>query len=392
MKKINYWIILVLLVYGFIELFSYGGLLFLGKFRNLEYEPVDTISARHQKIINGLIDQKSNYFIFSPTLGWSIKKNGSSGFYLANSAAIRSDREYAIAPPRGVLRISTFGDSFTHCSDVKNNETWQAVMESYDSNMEVLNFGVGGYGLDQAYLRYLEDGRQYQSNIILIGYMSENIMRNVNTYRPFYIPDTGFPLTKPRFMVKNGVLSLIPNPINSLHDYKMLLVHSRDTLSRIGANDYYFKRRYSSNAFDWSPTVKLVTLLIQGFDRKSADENIYINGQYNENSEAFKVTKKIFDEFYNTSITNKSMPIILVFPNRDDITQYRMGNLKSYSPLLRYFDSVGYKYIDLMGAFDDAAIEDLFAEHYSPHYSPVANKLAAKYIFDYINNMSKEAN
>ena len=52
-------------------------------------------------------------------------------------------------------------------------------MESYDSNMEVINFGVGGFGLDQAYLRYLEDGIQYKSHIVMIGFMSENIYRNV---------------------------------------------------------------------------------------------------------------------------------------------------------------------------------------------------------------------
>ena len=58
-------------------------------------------------------------------------------------------------------------------------------MESYGSHIEALNFGVGGFGLDQAYLRYLEDGIQYNSHIVLIGFMSENIYRNVIPIVPF---------------------------------------------------------------------------------------------------------------------------------------------------------------------------------------------------------------
>ena len=387
MKKLVYWIILILWAYGFVELVSYGGLLYLSKFRHLDYEPVDTISTKHQEFLNGLIEKKTNYNSYSPTLGWTIKNNGSSGLYKANSSAIRSDREYSIAPPPGVRRVSTFGDSFTHCDDVGNHDTWQAVMEGYDSSLEVLNFGVGAFGLDQAYLRYLEEGRQYQSGIVLIGFMSENVKRNVNTYRPFYFPKTGLPLAKPRFLLEGESLSFVPNPLKSLHDYKMLLLYPRDVLSQMGANDYFYKRRYTSNAFDWSPTIKLVTILIQS-SRKSlpGDEDIILNGYYNENSEAFRVTTKIFDEFYSTAINNQSVPIVLVFPNRDDLIRKRRNKYKIYSTLLAYFDSVGYRYIDLIEAFGNVDVEDLFAGH----YTPLANELIARYILDHINNMSNE--
>jgi hypothetical protein len=57
-----------------------------------------------------------------------------------------------------------------------------------------------------------------------------------------------------------------------------------------------------------------------------------------------------------------------------------------YSTLLAYFDSVGYRYIDMIEAFDDADVEDLF----SGHYTPLANSLVAEYLFDYISNMSEE--
>ena len=180
MKRLNYWIVLVVIVYGSVEALSYGGLLLLSEYRDLRYEPVDGISARHSQITRRYIKEKISYRSHSPTLGWSTRENGSTFLYQTNASGIRSNQEYALTPPRGVRRVSTFGDSFTHGSDVKNDHTWQAVMEGSRSNLEALNFGVGGFGLDQSYLRYLQDGIQYNSHIVLIGFMPEK-----GVYRSF---------------------------------------------------------------------------------------------------------------------------------------------------------------------------------------------------------------
>jgi hypothetical protein len=393
-KKYPFWILLVIFTYVVIELLSYGGLLILNKYHNKNYEPVDVMTARQSDIINKYIKQKIKFSALSPTLGWTIAENGSAKFYQANSAGIRSSREYALTPPPGVLRVSTFGNSYTFGAEVKNDHTWEARMERAVPNLEVLNFGVSAYGLDQAYLRYLEDGQQYQSHIVLIGFMSENIFRNINTYRPFYFPATGAPLSKPRFVIKEDTLSLIPNPIKSPQDYKRLLLHPQDVLSEIGIHDFYYQKRYKSSKFDWSPTVRLAKIQIQEVLNHSPDEEIVNTGQYryNEKSEAFKVTKKIFDAFYQASLKNKSTPIILIFPHKKDFLIFGAKKLKQYAPLLEYFDSEGYKYIDLMDAFKNPryerlTLQDLFVHE---HYSPIANSLVANYILRYLNNMSDQ--
>ena len=69
--------------------------------------------------------------------------------------------------------------------------------------VELLNYGVPAYGLDQAYLRYLKVGAQYHPNIVFIGYMTENFERDVNVFRPFY--GNGYPdwiFSKPRFRLR----------------------------------------------------------------------------------------------------------------------------------------------------------------------------------------------
>jgi len=261
-------------------------------------------------------------------------------------------------------------------------------MEGYDSNLEVLNFGVGGFGLDQAYLRYLKDGYQYKSHITLIGFMSENIYRNVNTFRPFYNPKTGVPLAKPRFIISNNKLSLVPNQFNEVHEYKNLLQYPQEVLHKLGINDYYFQNRYSSNIFDWSPIVRLIKILINIAGNKSYGDGIITNGYYDENSEAFIITKRIFDQFHSEVINNNSIPIIVIFPDEGDVVRYRREKTKRYSPVLSYFDSMGYRYIDIMDAFDNSDIEDLFVGH----YSPAGNRLVAKYIHNYLNTMSSQEN
>lgn len=49
-------------------------------------------------------------------------------------------------------RIHTYGDSFTHCDQVNDGETWQEVLASHLQE-PIRNYGVGAYSVYQSYLR-----------------------------------------------------------------------------------------------------------------------------------------------------------------------------------------------------------------------------------------------
>lgn len=383
MKRRIFWAILLLLALGLAELVSRGALPALSEYRGMKYEPVDELSPKHRTLIRRFLDGKLGYIAFDPLLGWSIRRDGSYGPYRANSRSLRADREYALDPPPGIIRIASFGDSFTHCDDVRNDETWQAAMERADPRLEVLNFGVSGYGLDQAYLRYREEGIPFRPEIVLIGYMSENINRNVNTYRPFYFPGTGLPLAKPRFRLVEGRPVLVPCPMRSLGDYEELLRRPQEVTARLGADDYFCRRRYRSNRFDRSAAVRLALIAKGEIARRLLDDEIVVDGRYNEDSEAFRVTKGIFGEFRRASIENGSVPVIVLFPNLDDVIRFREDREKSYSALLDYFDEAGCRYVDLMDAFENADPRLLFTRHYTPY----ANELAARHILESISDL-----
>jgi hypothetical protein len=62
-------------------------------------------------------------------------------------------------------RINTYGDSFTQCHQVSDHETWQAYLAAHLGE-PIHNYGVGGYGVYQAYRRMVRtevgpDGAEY---------------------------------------------------------------------------------------------------------------------------------------------------------------------------------------------------------------------------------------
>lgn len=77
-------------------------------------------------------------------------------------------------------------------------DCWTECLSRFTPQVEVLNFGVPAYSLDQALLRYEKEGKPFKPRIVLMGFMTNHIRRNVNVYRPFMNPGS-IPAAKPRF-------------------------------------------------------------------------------------------------------------------------------------------------------------------------------------------------
>lgn len=384
MRNARVWIVLVLAVYVALEAVSFAALFLLKTVRHIEYAPVSvrSITARHRSMLEDLLAGKTTYLAHSATLGWSIKPNGSAPLFRANSKGFRANREYTLTPPERVLRISTFGDSFTHGDDVKNDDTYQEIMMSTHANLEVLNFGVGGFGLDQGFLRYQEEGLAYNARIVLIGFMSENIYRNVSVFRPFYTPGTGLPLAKPRYVIENGKLVLLKNPMQELAQYQDLLANPGNILPQLGAHDHFFQTRYRERPLDILPSVRLFRVV--RYQRVGFARGIEKNGRYDTDSEAFKVTAAIFDQFVGMARRHNSVPVVVVFPNRTDVLRYRRDGTKRYDPLLADFRAKGYWYVDLLDAFDTYGRGNTVDDLVPVHYSPLGNRLVAQHVWRYL--------
>lgn len=156
--------------------------------------------------------------IYDPLLGWAPRPNAVSrdGLYQYNSQTLRAPREYAAIPPTGTIRIALFGDSFIHGDEVPFEQSFGYQLErklNADGYVvEVLNFGVPGYGTDQAFLRWRSRGKAFSPQIVIVGIYPDDVRRNVNLIRPLCSPTTGTPLSKPRFILTGEQLALVNMP------------------------------------------------------------------------------------------------------------------------------------------------------------------------------------
>jgi len=195
------------------------GQAYYGKRPLLPYHfPAEMVRRKMEHYFNR---QSEAYVIDDPLLGWTIGPNRSNveGMYLSNSAGIRSrPNEYPLSPPEGVLRIELFGDSFTHGDEEPFDETWGKFLEDdlikAGIATEVLNFGVPGYGVGQAYLRWKFMGLKYSPKIVVFGFQPENIKRTVNIFRSLYSRNTWLVFSKPRFFINDKEeLELLNSPV-----------------------------------------------------------------------------------------------------------------------------------------------------------------------------------
>ena len=89
------------------------------------------------------------------------------------------DKERKLIKEEGVTRIAVLGDSFVEGVQVSNEDVLTKKMEDYlGEKVEVLNFGVAGFGTLQAYLTYKERVQKFKPDIVVLGFLSANDIRN----------------------------------------------------------------------------------------------------------------------------------------------------------------------------------------------------------------------
>lgn len=96
--------------------------------------------------------------------------------YRTNSSRFR-DRERSYSRNRGFFRILSLGDSITFGSSVDRDQRFTDLLEEKLRNIEVINLGVQGYGLDQELLLLQEEGANYQPDLILLYLIPDDLTR-----------------------------------------------------------------------------------------------------------------------------------------------------------------------------------------------------------------------
>jgi hypothetical protein len=161
------------------------------------------------------------FYAYSATRGWKLRA-GAAGWQLDEGRAfVKVNRwgyrgaDWTRLKPSGTLRIAVLGDSFVEAQQVAEQDTSCKVVEHeltrimpiitcsrYQGlrRVEVMNFGVDGYGTAQEFLTLVEDVWRFSPDIVLLDFFPGNDVRNNSAVlegdkcRPFFVPQGNGPI------------------------------------------------------------------------------------------------------------------------------------------------------------------------------------------------------
>lgn len=300
-------------------------------------------------------------------------------------------------PALAQYRFKAFGDSFTFGSDVSDHEMWPALIEQQGATF-CLNYGVPGYGPDQAVLKY--ERTPVQTDFTILGIAEENIARVVNIYRAFYMEDWGPP--KPRFFLDGSGLRLEPNPIPRPEDARRLLDPAFvDALRRLDYWPHYNEEVLGApRRLAW-PATRTVLTHAPFFARRAAlelrlrfrptfDDELrrfrYCH-LYSDSSEAFLILSRVIDRFVDSCRRRGEQPLVLIFPMEHSVEVMNRYHRSIYEPLARRLNGRSIPHID----FGPVFAHENFSAYYghSGHLSAAGNERVAREILHYAARLEK---
>jgi hypothetical protein len=235
-------------------------------------------------------------------------------------------------------------DSFTFGDEVSDDETWPYFLEKLLLGSEVLNFGVHGYGHDQMLLYLREEGVKYHPDIVILGFVSVDMERNILSFRDY---------AKPRFVLDGARLVLTNTPVP----------RTEDTLAR------------------------------EPWRLKFLDAFIMLRDRYRERfeerglkTEMESVTAALLDEIANTIRTAGALPIFVYLPVRDELTRSETDMSDGERFFFSYCRERGIQSIDLRRFFHEKLERGLPLKT-SFHWGPEEHRTAAEgirtHLFEY---------
>jgi hypothetical protein len=135
-----------------------------------------------------------------------------------NRAGLRDERDIPYARQDGTFRILVLGDSYTEGLQVDVPYT-RLLEERLNAaapagrRFEVLNAAVAGWGTDNAFLWFVNEGWKYHADLVLLAFDTGNDV--FENHRPLIQSTRFYPFDKPFFTLSGGRLVLRQYPLST---------------------------------------------------------------------------------------------------------------------------------------------------------------------------------
>jgi hypothetical protein len=331
------------------------------------------IEGTRRKIDAYLRSGAATRIAYDPLLGWAPRPNSQSadGLYRYNAHSIRSPVEYTSVPANGIIRIGLFGDSFVHGEEVPFEETFGYFLErqlrAAGFNVEVLNFGVAGYGFDQAFLRWRSAGKAFAPHIVIQGLFMEDAQRDVNLVRAIYEPRTGVPFSKPRFVLAGDRLTLVNVP--AVRPERLIALMTSFESWELAPYERFFLPQYRQSFWLRSKALAFLLEVLEPLPQRSLS--------YALSDEPAQLAVRILEQFKSEVQAEGALFLCVHLPEAGEVRTIMQHDPLVYADLLaRIREDINVVMPDQrMAAYaGQFSVEKLFR---TSHYSAAGNEIIA---------------
>jgi hypothetical protein len=264
-------------------------------------------------------------FALRPGMWGHYQREGESDVRI-NSDGLR-DREHTRVKPADTVRIAVLGDSFSEAMHLPMEQTFWSVLERklQDCNafpgkrVEVINFGVSGYGTAQELMTLRQKVWEYSPDIVMLAF---------TTYNDIYDNSRALSKTEevPYFFYRNGELvydssfrdsrgyrqrDSRPNRLGRwFHDHLRIvqLLHYIQFTAKLRLTDWRNRRRAPAAQTQTNADMRTTPFTE---DDIGLDNMIYIEPQHDRWREAWRVTEGLIAEMRN-EVRQKGAQFVLV--------------------------------------------------------------------------------
>jgi len=319
----------------------------------------------------------------------------SSTISTSNPDGTRTSFVYANKP----CRINTYGDSFTHCHQVSNAETWQEYLAGHLGE-PIRNFGMGGLGVYQAYRRMLrEESTKDSAKYVMLYIWGDDHIRSLLRCRFILIKEWNKQQEDiegvGRMFHGNFWANLEMNlETGQFVEYNSRITESKDLYKMTDPNwmvenlktdlalQMYLFRQRKINEIDTLKLEKLSAILKFPIDLKTPEtlrENVSkLLDQY-----GFAATRYILKKTNEFAQKNNKKLMVILFDPYNVLRSLLKDGTRYDNEIVDYLSKNNFNYFDMnlvhvedYKAFN-LSVTDYYKRYFIGHYNPAGNHFFA---------------
>jgi len=304
-------------------------------------------------------------------------------------------------------RINTYGDSFTQCNQVNDGETWQEYLAAHLGE-PVRNFGMGGFGVYQAYRRMVREeqtdhgakyvilyvwGDDHIRSLLRCRYMltrswNRNTNRTEGTGKMFhgnFWAHVEMNLETGKLVEKENILQT-PQSLYKMTDPDWMYEALKDDLA---LNMYLYKNNQIGEIAA-EPLRALSRHLKCPVDLGSDKLRSSVATLLDKYS--FAATKYILDKARQFTLAHDKKLMVIIFDPYRVTRPLLSGGTRYDQEIVEFLEANDFNYIDMnLEHVEDfksfnLSVNDYFKRYFIGHYNPAGNHFFAYAIKDRIVN------